>query len=327
MIASTFLITGGSGFIGSHLTMQLVGNGHQAIVLDNFSTSSRSAFEVLISQYRDSIEIIEGDIRSRSDCKRAAANADYVLHHAAMASVPGSIAHPDECIAVNVLGTTNLLEEVAATGKCRRFVLASSSAVYGELLPVTKSEKMPLDPLSPYATSKLCGELLCRNFSYIHGLPTVSLRYFNVFGERQDPNGPYAAVIPQFIKAILAEKPPTIFGDGEQSRDFVSVADVVLANIRACESDADKVSGKSFNIGSGRQTTLNDLITVLSRIMGLSVTPNYLPARVGDIKHSLSDISLARELLGYSPAVSLEKGLQGLVAESNSKLPVTNNRK
>ena len=312
-MASTYLITGGAGFIGSHLTLHLIEGGERVKVLDNFSSRPRSEFEDLLGPLASGVEIIEADLRDRSACKIAAANADYVLHHAAMASVPASIERPEDCVAINVLGTTNLLNEVAVLGRCKRFVFASSSALYGNLLPVTKTESSALDPLSPYATSKLAGELLCRNFTSIYGLPTVCLRYFNVYGARQDPNGPYAAVIPKFIEAVLAGNRPVIFGDGGQSRDFVSVSDVVQVNVRSCIANATIVSGKAFNIGSGRQTTLNDLVKVVSSIIGRPVEAQYLPARIGDIRHSLADIGLALDLLNFRPAVSFEDGIRRLL--------------
>jgi UDP-N-acetylglucosamine 4-epimerase len=309
----TFLITGGAGFIGSHLALNLVRDGHAVRVLDNFSSRPRAEFVDLINRNNAHVDIVDGDICDRDACREAVRSADYVLHHAAMASVPASIERPDECLKTNVIGTANLLEEASRTGVCRRFVFASSSAVYGDLLPVTKVESALLDPLSPYATSKLAGEHLSKNYCQIYGLPTVSLRYFNVYGERQDPNGPYAAVIPRFIEAVTENKDIVIYGDGEQSRDFVSVRDVVQANLRACLSPIDQVAGMSFNIGSGRQMTLNGLLEVLSSITGVSITPNYLPPRAGDIKHSLADIIQAKQHLGYSPEIPFEDGLRGLL--------------
>ena len=313
MSVSTFLITGGAGFIGSHLSLRLAGDGHYVKILDNFSSRPREEFEQLAGSHLSRIEVIDGDIRDRSVCRNAVAGAEFVLHHAAMASVPASIAHPDYCLGVNVLGTVNLLEEAYLTGQCKRFVLASSSSVYGDLMPVTKVETAPLDPLSPYATSKLTGEMLCRNYTNIRGLPTVALRYFNVFGPRQDPNGPYAAVIPKFIQAIAEGDRPVIYGDGEHSRDFVSVQDVVQANVLACVTQEKDVVGRAFNIGSGRRTTLNGLIGVFAEITGKSVHADYRPPRSADILHSLADVSSARERLNFSPKLSLEDGLRQLM--------------
>ncbi len=315
-MTTTFLITGGAGFIGSHLCLNLLERGYHVKVLDNFSTSSREKFEELIGPYRSSVELVVGDVRERIACKVAVRGAEYILHHAAMASVQKSILRPDVCVGVNVSGTTNVLLEAVNAGVCKRFVFASSSAVYGEQLPETKSEAMTPDPLSPYASSKVASELLCRNFTQIQGLPTVSLRYFNVFGERQDPNGPYAAVIPQFIRSIMDGVSPTIYGDGEQSRDFVSIDDVVQANLRACLNLTDSANGRAVNIGSGRRTTLNELVDVLATIIGRSVAPTYLPERAGDIKHSLSDISLAAKLLEYAPTVSLKEGLTKILGKT-----------
>jgi nucleoside-diphosphate-sugar epimerase len=313
-MSSTYLITGGAGFIGSHLSLHLLRSGHTVKILDNFSSRSRAEFEELMSPYSGKLEIIEADIRDRIACKTAVADAEFVLHHAAMASVPASIERPNECTAINVDGTNNLLEEVKSAGACERFVFASSSAVYGDLPPPTKVESARLEPLSPYASSKLLGEVMCRDFAAEGGAATVSLRYFNVFGPRQDPNGPYAAVIPRFIECIREGTAPTIFGDGEQSRDFVSVRDIVSANMLACESSSKNVSGLSFNIGSGVRTTLNDLVKVLSHIIGREVSARYMPARAGDVVHSLANIMLAKELLGFSPSLSFEVGLRGLIS-------------
>jgi nucleoside-diphosphate-sugar epimerase len=310
----TYLITGGAGFIGSHLTLTLAQAGHRVKVFDNFSTVRRAPFERLIVECGDRVEILEADIRDLSACRAGAKDADYILHHAAMASVQGSITDPAECVSINILGCTNMLTAAAETNICRRFVFASSSAVYGDLLPDKKTEDLPVDPLSPYATSKIAGEYLCRNFTTTRRLSTVSLRYFNVFGERQDPNGPYAAVIPRFAEAIAAGCQPTIYGDGEQSRDFVSVHDVVQANILACQAAAANVVGQAFNIGSGRKTTLNDLVKTLSQIVGQSISPIYMPERLGDVKHSLAGIELAKQALSYEPTMSLEDGLRSIIS-------------
>jgi nucleoside-diphosphate-sugar epimerase len=311
-MAYTYLITGGAGFIGSHLAVYLCQAGDRVRILDNFSGAPREKLELLLLDNQLDIEVVEGDLRDRDACRLAADGVDFVLHHAAMASVPRSIAMPDECFAINLVGTTNILMEAVATKTVRRFVFASSSAVYGDLPGHHKLENGELDPLSPYATSKLAGEYLCRNYSSIHGLETVSLRYFNVFGPRQDPNGPYAAVIPKFMEAISEGRSPVIYGDGEQSRDFVSVHDVVQANMKACRALPGAAVGEAFNIGSGRQTSLNQLVDILSHIEGREIAPLYLPARVGDIRHSLADVTKARERLSFIPETTLEQGLRSL---------------
>jgi UDP-N-acetylglucosamine/UDP-N-acetylgalactosamine 4-epimerase len=309
---NTYLITGGAGFIGSHLAISLASRGQRVRVLDNFSGSPRSQFERLIQDSGVDVEIVEGDIRDRSTCRLAMSGMEYVLHHAAMASVVKSITSPDECVSVNVLGTANLLMEAHAADCCRRFVFASSSAVYGDLPELRKTEESAKDPLSPYATTKLACEHLCRNYSQVHGLHSVSLRYFNVFGCRQDPNGPYAAVIPKFIREIKQGGLPTIYGDGEQSRDFVAVEDVVQANISACDSRPADVSGESFNIGSGLSVTVNQLVKEMSAIVGRSILPTYIPSKKGDIRHSAADITKACRLLNYSPQIALRDGLTEL---------------
>ncbi len=254
-----------------------------------------------------SVEIVQGDIRDAALCRQVLLDAGCVFHHAAEVSVPQSIADPAACIAVNLGGLVNLLEAARASQTLKRFVLASSCAVYGDAPGAEKSEQSGVSPLSPYATSKLAGEYLCRNYFLLHGVQTVCLRYFNVYGPDQDPNGAYAAVIPKFIAAILANDRPIIYGDGEQSRDFVFVDDVVDANLRAAVSPS--APGGVFNVGSGRSASLNEVLKQLADATGREIAPDRRTARDGDIKHSRADISAAANLLEFSPKTTLEAGL------------------
>ena len=299
-------MTGGAGFIGSHLTARLAQDGHQVRVLDKLTgEASRKRAESLAKL--PGVTIIEGDIRDAALCRSVLLGADFVFHHAAEVSVPQSIIDPATCIEVNLGGTVNLLEAARETGTLTRFVLASSCAVYGDTPGTEKSETSEVGPLSPYATSKLAGEQLCRNYFQLHGVQTVCLRYFNVYGPDQDPNGAYAAVIPRFITAILGNEKPIVYGDGEQSRDFVFVGDIVEANHRAAAQG--QAAGKVVNIGSGRSVSLNQILQKLAAETDRILVLDQRPARAGDIRTSRADITAARNLLDFSPKVSLEDGL------------------
>ncbi len=301
-----YLITGGGGFIGSNLVEELLNRGEYVRVLDNFATGRRENLKPFLSD----IQLIEGDLRSYHTVQRAVEGIDFVLHQAALPSVPRSINDPITTNQVNVDGILNLLH-ACQEHLVSRFVYASSSSVYGDNPVSPKHEGMMPNPKSPYAVSKLTGEYYCKVFHQLHGLETVCLRYFNVFGPRQDPNSQYSAVIPKFVKALKAGKQPTIYGDGEQSRDFTYVFNNVTANLLACESPG--IGGKVYNIACQQAYTLNDLVAMLNDILGTNIEPKYLEDRPGDIKHSLADISLAKEELLYEPKVDFKKGLELLV--------------
>ena len=276
-------------------------------VLDNFASgAARNRAETLIQLPH--VTILEGDIRDPDACHQAVEGADFVLHHAAEASVPHSIEDPGGCVAINIGGTINLLEAARSAGTVKRFVFASSCAVYGDTPGSSKHEATQTDPLSPYASSKLSAEYFCRNFFRLHGLQTVSLRYFNVYGPGQDPNGAYAAVIPKFITAITEGRKPIIYGDGEQSRDFIYVDDIVEANLRAAAATRG-VGGRAFNIGGGQSASLKQIVEKLAEILGRPLETDNQPARAGDIKHSRADIAAAAGLLQFTPSVPLADGL------------------
>ncbi|MFH0901282.1 MAG: SDR family oxidoreductase [Pseudomonadota bacterium] len=300
---ATFLVTGGAGFIGSNITRALLSRGDTVRVIDNFSTGK----EENLAELTGLLRIFRGDVIDSVLVKEAMSGCDYVLHQAALPSVPRSIAAPLHCDRVNVLGTLTVLE-AARELAIKRVVYASSSSVYGESLELPKAEGMRPAPLSPYAVSKLAGEHYMAVYAHCYGLETVSLRYFNVFGPRQDPASEYAAVIPRFVNAVLEERSPTIFGDGTQSRDFCFVDNVVEANLLACT--APGVAGKCFNIACGAQTTLLEVLQDLAAILGRrAVAFRQEPPRAGDIMHSLADISMARQALGYSARVDFRGGL------------------
>ena len=303
---SRYLVTGGAGFIGSHIVEALLRRGDTVRVLDDFSTGRRANLE----PFAGDVEIIEGDIRDTGTVARAVKDVDYVLHQAALASVPRSIDDPVSTNAVNVDGTLNLLHASAQAGVAR-FVYASSSSVYGDSDELPKVETMPSNPLSPYAVSKLAGEWYCRVFGDVYKLPTVSLRYFNIFGPRQDPDSPYAAVIPIFLKGLTSKTSPTIFGDGEQSRDFTFVENAVNANLLAC--DADTTGGRVYNVACGDRFTLNLLYKKLTDILSVELEAHYGPPRTGDVKHSQASIEAISADLGYKPTVSFEDGLERTV--------------
>jgi UDP-glucose 4-epimerase len=299
---AVYIVTGGAGFIGSHLVRHLAELGNSVRVLDNFSTGSRQNLLGLGKE----VEIVEGDVRDPVAIHGAARNADYVIHLAAQISVPASVEDPITTDEINTRGTLNVLV-AARDGGARRFVLASSCAVYGDSPHLPMREDDPPAPLSPYAVSKLAAEHYCQAFHQLYGLPTVALRYFNVFGPGQRADSPYAAVIPRFEEAVAAGRAPTVHGDGRQTRDFVYIDNVVEATVLACQSD--RAAGRVINIGSGRETSVNELTDALSRIAGREIVASYAPPRPGDIRRSVGDISLAHDLLGYECPVSLEDGL------------------
>jgi UDP-glucose 4-epimerase len=302
----SFLVTGGAGFIGSHLVHRLVASGAHVRVLDLFVSGRRGNLANLI----DRIELYEGDVSDMTAVHKAITGVEYVLHLAALVSVPESVERPERNFAVNLIGTHNILLAARNAG-VRRVVFSSSCAVYGDHAPPHHEELMPRS-LSPYAAAKLGAEQLCRSFTHVYGLPTVCLRYFNVFGPRQDPHSGYAAAIPLFISTLLSGRQPQIFGDGRQSRDFVYVRNVVDANLLACGVEA--AVGGVFNIGTGHETNLLELLGILGNLVGQTVEPAFEPPRRGDIRHSYGDITRARKVLGYQPTISLTDGMRETVA-------------
>lgn len=303
---STFLVTGGAGFIGGHLVRRLLAAGGRVRVLDAFTTGRRDN----LADISEHIELIAGDIGDTAIVQRAMHGIDYVFHLAALVSVPESVEYPERNLAANIVGTHNLLL-AAHSASVRRFVFSSSCAVYGDH-PAPHHEALAPRALSPYAAAKLSGEQLCRSFTHVYGLPTVCLRYFNVFGPRQNPRGGYAAAIPQFITALLEGTPPRIYGDGHQTRDFVYVANVVDANLLACASEA--AIGDILNIGTGQETSLLDLLDLLGEHLHRTIEPTFAPARTGDIRRSYSDIRHATATLNYRPTIGLADGLRETLA-------------
>jgi len=301
-----YLVTGGAGFIGSNIAEELVRRDEKVRVFDNLSTGHERNLDHIASR----IEFVEGDIRNGPEVRKALEGIDHVLHQAALASVPRSIDDPVLVNEVNVGGTLTMLEESRKAG-IRSFVYAASSSAYGESEALPKREDMLPEPLSPYAVSKLVGEHYCSVYNSVYGLPTVSIRYFNVFGPRQDPGSQYAAVIPIFITHLLGGERPTIFGDGEQSRDFTFVENVVHANLLAAVSE--KARGRTINVACGTHYTLNELFGRLRSLTGSDVEPIYDEPRPGDVRHSHADIGLAEELLGYSVRTGFEEGLERTV--------------
>ncbi len=298
-----YLVTGGAGFIGSNIVEELVRRGERVRVLDNFSTGRRDN----LVRFEDKIEIVEGDIRSYHIARGAVQGVDVVLHQGALPSVPRSVRDPLTSDDVNVHGTLNLLHTAHEAG-VRRFVYASSSSVYGNNPELPKHEGMVPDPRSPYAVAKMAAEHYCRVFGTLYGMQTVALRYFNVFGPRQDPTSQYSAVIPKFITALLEGRRPVIYGDGAQSRDFTFVSNVVDANLLAAMID---IQGGSFmNCACHGRVSLNDLVVAVNRILGTSLDPEYAPERPGDVKHSFASIDRMKQELGYTPLVSFEEGLR-----------------
>jgi len=302
------LVTGGAGFIGSNLTEALLQRGHFVRVLDDFSTGKRE--NLIFNKVYSSLEIIEGDIRDLSTCQKATKGTEYLFHQAALPSVQRSIEDPETSNAVNVGGTLNILL-AARDEKVKRVIYASSSSIYGDTPTLPKHEEMPPNPLSPYALQKYIGEQYCRLFCQLYGLDTVSLRYFNIFGPKQDPNSLYSAVIPKFIDALLHDHSPIIFGDGEQSRDFTYIENVVQANLLAIS--ANNLHGGAINIACGKRTSLNRLLNILKEIVGSKLSPIYEDPRQGDVEHSLADICKGKEILNYKPTVGIEIGLKKTV--------------
>ena len=306
------LVTGGGGFIGSHLVERMLGLGHDVVVLDNFATGRREN----LAPFAGAVEVVEGDMRSYERVHTAVQDCEVVFHEAALPSVPRSVQDPLTSTEANVTGTLNVLLNARDAG-VRRVVFASSSSIYGANPELPKHEAMPVLPLSPYAVSKLAGEGFCRSFAGIYGLDCVALRYFNVFGPRQDPNSQYAAVIPNFISAVLAGQAPVVHGDGEQSRDFTYVSNVIDANVLAL--DSPDVAGRVYNIACGERITLNHLLVEIGSLLGVDVEADYDEGRAADVRHSQADIAAAGRDLGYRPAVLLREGLRRTIAALDSQ--------
>ncbi len=300
------LVTGGAGFIGSHIAERLVREGHTVVLYDNLSSGKLENF----ASFADKVDFIEADVRDAPQLDFRVAGCDVVFHEAAVVSVPYSVEHPQETHDVNIQGTLNVLL-AAKRHRVKRVVFACSAAVYGEDPELPKTESMAPVPISPYGVEKICGEMYLQAWAKLYGVETVSLRYFNVFGERQDPSSAYSGVISVFVDRALKGTTPTVFGDGTQCRDFVYVANVVDANIRA--ATAPGVSGRAYNIGCGTRTTLNGLLAMIGRVVGREIAPTYAPPRAGDIKESVADISRARRELGYEPTIGVEEGLARLI--------------
>jgi UDP-N-acetylglucosamine/UDP-N-acetyl-alpha-D-glucosaminouronate 4-epimerase len=297
------LVTGGAGFIGSNLAGELLARGHSVRVLDNFSTGRRSN----VADVERDIELIEGDLRSYERVHHAVRGCEVVFHQGALPSVPRSVQDPITTSETNVAGTLNVLLNARDQG-VRRLVFASSSSIYGDAPGLPRTERGAPRPLAPYAVSKLAAEQYCSVFTTVYGLETVSLRYFNVFGRNQDPASAYSAVIPRFILAMREGRSPTIFGNGEQSRDFTHIDDVIAANLLAMEEP--RARGQVLNIAHGAPHSLNELVEILNRLLGSAIAPHYAAPRPGDVERSWADISRAREVLGYVPTVDLEQGLR-----------------
>jgi nucleoside-diphosphate-sugar epimerase len=305
-MTTVYLVTGGAGFIGSNIVEELVRRGERTRILDNFSTGKRENLDPFL----EDVELIEGDLCHLDTVRHAVEGVDYILHQGAVPSVPKSIDNPLDTDESNVRGTLNLLVAARDAG-VKRVVYASSSAVYGDTPTLPKAEDMKPVPLSPYAVSKLAGEHYCQVFYQVYGLETVALRYFNVFGPRQDPTSQYAAVIPRFVTAMLGGEQPIIYGDGEQSRDFSYVTNVVQANLLA--ATVSDVGGQVFNIACGQRYNLLELVAAINQILGTDITPVHTAPRVGDIRHSLADIARAGEMLGYQVEVEFKEGLRRLI--------------
>jgi nucleoside-diphosphate-sugar epimerase len=304
--AGVYLVTGGAGFIGSHLVARLVAEGYRVRVLDDLSTGKKANLKGLSAE----IEFVEGDVRKPAICRKACRGVAVVFHQAALPSVTRSLEDPFTTNEVNVGGTVNMLEAARLEG-VRRFVFASSSSVYGDTPVLPKVESMHETPKSPYAASKLAGEKYCMAFTACHGLATVALRYFNVFGPRQDPDSPYAAVIPLFARALAEGRSPVIFGDGRQTRDFTFVEDVVQGNLLAAWSTDG--AGEAFNIGAGNRHSLRALFEILARLTGSKLKPVYRDPRPGDVRDSQAGIAKARRILGFKPEFDLETGIRRVV--------------
>ncbi len=303
-----YLVTGGAGFIGSHLAETLAKQGHNVTVVDNLFDGKREN----LSSVMDSIEFIEGDIRDKQVMGRACKGADFILHQAARRSVPASLKDPFEYNDVNINGTLNILE-AARRNDVRRVLLASSSSVYGDVKEFPEKESFRPDPRSPYALTKLAGEHYLSIYWKLYGLETVSLRYFNVFGPRQDPNSQYAVVMPLFIKAVSEGNQPKIFGDGEQSRDFTYIANVVEGNLKACAAPKEKAAGEVFNIADGNSISVNEIAGKIIEMLGKEIKPVHAEERPGDVMKTQADNTKAKKLLGYKGDVSFDDGLRRTV--------------
>jgi UDP-glucose 4-epimerase len=302
-VATTkYLVTGGAGFIGSHIAEALLEQGESVRIFDNLATGRKSNLAAL----KGRAQLIAGDLRDLDSVRSAMQGVEVVFHQGALASVPRSIVDPISSLETNINGTQNVLL-AARDGGVRRVVYASSSSVYGNTPTLPKREDLPTNPMSPYALQKLTGELLCGIFTRIYMLETVALRYFNVFGPRQDPTSEYAAVIPRFLTALIEKRRPIVFGDGEQTRDFTYIANVVQANLLAATTP--QAVGRAMNIGCGEQISLNSVLRIAGELLGVTVDAEYRDSRSGDVRDSLADISLARGLLGYKPAIGFREGL------------------
>tara|TARA_A100001015_G_scaffold282860_1_gene347567 strand:+ start:1984 stop:2925 length:942 start_codon:yes stop_codon:yes gene_type:complete len=304
---SSFLITGGAGFIGSHLAEYVLSQGHYAVILDNFSTGSYDNLRGVTAYPDTCYRIIDGDICNRVTCQQATKGVDYVLHHAALGSVPESLEHPDTYEKNNVQGTLTILQAAVEAG-VKKVVQASSASVYGHSLVVPKIESMMPEPMSPYALSKLACEYYGAIFTHHHNLAVISLRYFNVFGPRQNPHSQYAAVVPRFIHALQNNQSPTIYGDGTQTRDFTYIDNVIQANINSCYA-SKQASGQVFNIGNGTHISIQTLATTIAKLLNKNYAVTYAPHRAGDIKASVADITRAKTYLSYTNLVDIHRGL------------------
>lgn len=307
---SKFLVTGGAGFIGSNLCETILGMGYKVRCLDDLSTGKQSNVDMFLDN--PNYEFIKGDIKDLDTCLKACDGVDYVLNQAAWGSVPRSIEMPLFYCKNNIDGTLNMLEAARQKG-VKKFVYASSSSVYGDEPNLPKREGREGNLLSPYALTKRCDEEWAKLYTKLYGLDTYGMRYFNVFGRRQDPNGAYAAVIPKFIKQLLADEQPTINGDGKQSRDFTYIENVIEANLKACLASHD-AAGRAYNIAYGGREYLIDIYYTLTKALNKDIEPNFGPDRKGDIKHSNADISAAKEMLGYDPEYNFAKGLNEAIA-------------
>ena len=302
-----YLVTGGAGFIGSNIVEALVRRGERVRVLDNLSTGSRANLEA----FADRVDFVEGDLRDPDAVRRAVDGVSYITHQAALRSVPRSVDDPLSSDAVNTHGTLQLLVAARASGTVRRLVYASSSSVYGDNPTLPKVEEQTPNPISPYAVSKLAAEYYCRMYTRLYGLETVSLRYFNVFGPRQSPHSQYAAVVPLFIRAALRHEPLIVHGDGDQSRDFTYIDNVVAANLLACTTPG--VGGEVFNIACNSRHSVLDIARAVERLLGIAVTITHVPARAGDVRHTQASIERAERLMGYRPSVGFDEGMRRTV--------------
>jgi nucleoside-diphosphate-sugar epimerase len=315
---ASYLVTGGAGFIGSHLAEELVRRGHRVRVVDSLITGKRQNLDHL-----PAVEFVQGDLADAGVAAQAAQGMDYVLHQAAIPSVPRSVKDPVTSNRANIDGSLNVLVAARDAG-VKRLVYAGSSSAYGNTPTLPKREDMPTNPLSPYALQKLVAEQYCQMFTRLYGFETVTIRYFNVFGPRQDPGSPYSGVISLFATALLEKRQPIIYGDGGQTRDFTYVANVVDGVLRACEAPA--AAGQVINVATGGRISLNNLLATMNRIVGTDITATYAPARDGDVRDSQADIGKAQALLGYQPLVQLEEGLRHTLAWCRSEIAAAQSR-